>query len=59
MEHGPGAEAAAHTAATWGLSDVVFQSACASKGSGRRELGDRLLLAGGRGAVIQVKARTI
>ncbi|XUL85363.1 hypothetical protein ACQ86D_00560 [Streptomyces galilaeus] len=53
VEHGPGAEVAAHTAAaTWGLSDFVFQSAYASKGSGRRELGDRLLLAGGRGAVI-------
>lgn len=60
VEHGPGAEAAVHTAAaTWGLSDFVFQPAYASKGSGRRELGDRLLLAGGRGAVIQVKARTV
>ncbi|MGW0839378.1 hypothetical protein ACWD26_04295 [Streptomyces sp. NPDC002787] len=60
VEHGPGAETAAHTAAaTWGLPDFVFQSAYASKGSGRRELGDRLLLSGHRGAVIQVKARTI
>ncbi|MEV5898394.1 hypothetical protein [Streptomyces sp. NPDC052127] len=61
IEHGLGAEAAAHTAAaTWGLPDFVFQQAeHASKGSGRRELGDRLLLAGRRGAVVQVKARTI
>ncbi|MFD5593954.1 hypothetical protein [Streptomyces griseorubiginosus] len=59
VEHGPSAEAAAHTAATCGLSDFVFRPAYASKGSGRRELGDRLLLAGGRGAVVQVKARTI
>lgn len=60
VEHGTGAEEAAHTAAaTWGLSDFVFQSAYASKSSGRRELGDRLLIAGGRGAVIQVKARTV
>ncbi|MFB7326846.1 hypothetical protein ACFC0E_29515, partial [Streptomyces sp. NPDC056190] len=35
------------------------QAEHAAKGSGRRELGDRLLLAGGRGAVVQVKARTI
>ncbi|MEU9882555.1 hypothetical protein [Streptomyces phaeochromogenes] len=60
VEHGPGAEAAAHTAAaTWGLPDFVFQSAYVSKGSGRRELGDRLLISGGRGAVVQVKARTV
>ncbi|MEV0694124.1 hypothetical protein [Streptomyces sp. NPDC050388] len=61
VDHGAGAEAAAHTAAaTWGLPDFVFQQAAhAAKGSGRRELGDRLLLAGQRGAVVQVKARTI
>lgn len=60
LGHGPGAEAAAHTAAaTWGMPDFVFQQAAhAVKGSGRRELGDRLLLAGARGAVVQVKART-
>ncbi|WP_436846402.1 hypothetical protein [Streptomyces griseorubiginosus] len=59
VEHGPSAEAAAHTAATCGLSDFGFRPAYASKGSGRRGLGDRLLLVGGRGAVVQVKARTI
>ncbi|MER5809066.1 hypothetical protein ABT143_12850 [Streptomyces sp. NPDC002033] len=61
VDHGPGAEQATHTAAaTWGMPDFVFQQAeHAAKGSGRRELGDRLLLAGQRGAVIQVKARTI
>ncbi|MFD9475200.1 hypothetical protein [Streptomyces nojiriensis] len=42
------------------MPDFVFQQADhATKGSGRRELGDRLLLAGHRGAVVQVKARTI
>ncbi|MGW2183810.1 hypothetical protein ACWCXX_38645 [Streptomyces sp. NPDC001732] len=42
------------------MPDFVFQQeAHAARGSGRRELGDRLLLAGGRGAVVQVKARTI
>ncbi|MFH9728432.1 hypothetical protein ACH4M4_36610 [Streptomyces sp. NPDC017254] len=42
------------------MPDFVFrQAAHATKGSGRRELGDRLLLAGNRGAVVQVKARTI
>ncbi|MET7520389.1 hypothetical protein ABZS88_45065 [Streptomyces sp. NPDC005480] len=60
VEPGIGAEEAAHiAAATWGLPDFVFRSALASKGSGRRELGDRLLLSGGRCAVIQVKSRTI
>lgn len=61
IDHGPAAEEAAHTAAaTWGMPDFVFQQVeHASKGSGRRELGDRLLLAGHRGAVVQVKARTI
>ncbi|MGW0817056.1 hypothetical protein ACWD00_28080 [Streptomyces viridiviolaceus] len=61
IEHGLGAEAAVHTAAaTWGLPDFVFQQAAyAAKGSGQRELGDRLLLSGRRGAVVQVKARTV
>ncbi|MFD6936961.1 hypothetical protein ACFWAP_12560 [Streptomyces goshikiensis] len=61
VEHGPGAEEATHTAAaTWGMPDFVFQQAGhAVKGSGRRELGDGLLVAGHRAAVIQVKARTI
>ncbi|MGX1676024.1 hypothetical protein [Streptomyces sp. NPDC055400] len=60
VEPGIGAEEAAHVAAaTWGLPDFVFRSALASKGSGQRELGDRLLLSGGRGAVVQVKSRTI
>jgi hypothetical protein len=60
VEHGPAAEAAATTAAaTWGLPDFVLQAAQVAKGTGRRELGDRLLLSGRRGAVVQVKARTI
>ncbi|MEV5454844.1 hypothetical protein [Streptomyces sp. NPDC052535] len=61
VDHGAGAEDAVHTAATtWGMPDFVFQQVDhATKGSGRRELGDRLLLAGQRGAVVQVKARTI
>jgi hypothetical protein len=60
-DHGAGVESAVHTAAaTWGMPDFVCQQAeHAAKGSGWRELGDRLLLAGGRGAVVQVKARTI
>jgi hypothetical protein len=57
MERGTGAETAAHTAAaTWGIPDFVFQSTHVSKGSGNRELGDRLLLTGHRGAVVQIKA---
>ncbi|MEV8628597.1 hypothetical protein [Streptomyces sp. NPDC051079] len=60
-EHGKAAEQAVHAAAaTWGLPDFVFQQTThAAKGSGVREQGDRLLIAGHRGAVVQVKARTI
>ncbi|MFJ4671600.1 hypothetical protein [Kitasatospora purpeofusca] len=60
VEPGPGAEMATHTAAaTWGLPDFVFVPALAQKGSGRRELGDRILIAGRRAAVVQVKSRTV
>jgi hypothetical protein len=60
VERGRGAEAAVHAAAaTWGMPDFVFQAAYARKGSGQRELSDGLLLSGRRGAVIQVKARTV
>ncbi|MFD3651641.1 hypothetical protein ACFWVT_09240 [Streptomyces cyaneofuscatus] len=60
VEPGIGAEKAAHTAAaTWGLPDFVFQSSLTRKGSGQRELGDRLLLSGRRGAVVQIKSRTV
>ncbi|WP_157841250.1 hypothetical protein [Streptomyces sp. NTK 937] len=59
-EPGIGAEEAAHAAAAmWGMPDFVFQSAVTRKGSGQRELGDRLLLNGKRGAVVQIKSRTI
>ncbi|MFE9181667.1 hypothetical protein ACFYN5_36265 [Streptomyces sp. NPDC007126] len=37
----------------------MFQSSLTRKGSGQRELGDRLLLSGTRGAVIQIKSRTV
>ncbi|MFJ9846054.1 hypothetical protein ACIRYZ_37565 [Kitasatospora sp. NPDC101155] len=51
---------ATHTAAaTWGLPDFVFVPTLAKKGSGQRELGDRILLAGRRAAVVQVKSRTV
>lgn len=60
VERGIGAEEAAHTAAaTWGMPDFVFRSALTRKGSGQREIGDRLLLSGTRGAVVQVKSRTV
>ncbi|RKT09225.1 hypothetical protein BX285_6299 [Streptomyces sp. 1114.5] len=47
---------ATHAAATWGLPDFVFVPALAQKVSGRRELGDRILIAGRRAAVVQVKS---
>lgn len=60
IDPGEGAEIATEeAAATWGMPDFVFQSVHASKGSGQREVGDRLLLAGSRGAVVQIKSRTI
>ncbi|OYP19185.1 hypothetical protein CFC35_35760 [Streptomyces sp. FBKL.4005] len=61
LDHGTAAEQAAHMAAAiWGMPDFVFQQVeHAAKGSGTREQGDRFLLAGKRGAVVQVKARTI
>lgn len=57
---GTGVELAIHqAAATWGMPDFVFEPAYAVKGSGQREQGDRLLLSGGRGAVLQSKRRTV
>ncbi|MFD6493517.1 hypothetical protein ACFWER_16890, partial [Streptomyces sp. NPDC060188] len=59
-EPGIAAEEAAHAAAAaWGMPDFVFQSPLTRKGSGQRELGDRLLLSDKRGAVVQIKSRTI
>lgn len=59
VEPGIGAELAIHrAAATWGLPDFVFEPTYAVKGSGRREQGDRLLLSGAHGAVVQSKRRT-
>ncbi|MFJ5728940.1 hypothetical protein [Streptomyces paradoxus] len=58
VDQGTGAEMAAHTAAAmWGLPDFVCHSAIKRVSSGQRELGDRLLLTGRRGAVVQVKSR--
>lgn len=55
---GPAAEAAASDAASeWGLPDFVFTAAPQRTGSGVREVGDRLLVVGGRGLVVQVKCR--
>ncbi|MGW6208434.1 hypothetical protein ACWF9B_32920 [Streptomyces sp. NPDC055089] len=60
IEPGTGAEMAIHrAAATWGLPDFVFEPSYAVKGSGTREQGDRLLLAGSRGVVLQSKRRTV
>lgn len=44
-------------AATWGMPDFVLFPAVERKGSGVREIGDGLLVAGGVGAIVQVKAR--
>lgn len=44
-------------AAVLGVADFVYAQPLVRKGSATREVGDGLLICGGRGAVLQVKAR--
>ncbi|WP_231978172.1 hypothetical protein [Streptomyces sp. TLI_053] len=44
-------------AATWGLPDFVMSPSVERKGRGVREISDGLLVVGGRGVIVQVKAR--
>ncbi|MFD4231384.1 hypothetical protein [Streptomyces sp. NPDC058545] len=44
-------------AATWGLPDFVMAPSVERKGRGVREISDGLLVVGGRGVVVQIKAR--
>lgn len=56
--YGTAAETATQDAAAeWGMPDFVFQPETANVGSGRRELGDGILLVGDVGVVLQVKGR--
>lgn len=56
---GIAAERAVHEAvATWGLPDFVMKPQVERKGSGVREVGDGLLVAGDVGAIVQVKGRS-
>lgn len=56
---GIAAERAVHEAvATWGLPDFVMKPQVERKGSGVREIGDGLLIAGDIGAIVQVKGRS-
>lgn len=58
MDPGLGTEeATARAASTWGLPDFVYRSTIRPVGSGRRELGDCLLLVGRQAAVVQIKSR--
>lgn len=58
VDRGPVAEAATRGAAAFhGLPDFVFHPAIERRGPGVREIGDALLIAGGKGAAVQVKAR--
>lgn len=50
-------EAVRDAAARLGLADFVYAPIYAHKGSGVREVGDGLIIAGGHGAVLQVKSR--
>jgi hypothetical protein len=61
---GPGAdesraaeEAVESCAAVWGLPDFVYRPIIRRVSSGSREIGDRILLIGGTGVVIQIKRR--
>lgn len=55
---GPAAEEATRSAAAyWGLPDFVFRPTVQVRGARNRELGDVIVVAGDRGAVVQVKAR--
>jgi SEC-C motif len=57
-EPGYEAEDASSDAATiWGLPDFTCTVGTVTKGNARREVADRLIVIGGDGAVIQVKAR--
>ncbi len=55
---GYAAEEATHNAAAvWGMPDFVFRPETTSVGSGRRELGDGLIVVGDLAVVVQVKTR--
>jgi hypothetical protein len=59
-ETGPGPDAEVATrgaAAFYGLPDFVFHPVVERRGPGVREIGDALLIAGRKGAAVQVKAR--
>lgn len=57
---GTAAEEATQSAASlWGLPDFVYHSTLRKVGSGSRELGDRILIVGDLGVVVQVKSREI
>jgi hypothetical protein len=58
MRYGAAAETATHDAAAlWGLPDFMFLPETANVGSGRRELGDGIVLVRRHGVVLQVKGR--
>lgn len=54
---GAAEDATRGAAAAWGMPDFVFRSALRGRGSGRREIGDALLVVGPLGAAVQIKAR--
>jgi hypothetical protein len=59
QERGPAAEEATSDAASeWGLPDFVFRAELQQTASGVREVGDRLLVVGQVGVVVQVKCRS-
>jgi hypothetical protein len=57
-ERGPEAEdATADAASLWGLPDFVYRAGAQPTASGVDEIGDRLLVVGDTGVVVQVKCR--
>jgi hypothetical protein len=53
----PAEEATHNAAALWGLPDFLYRATVLQKGSGSREVGDRILVVGKLGVVVQVKRR--
>lgn len=58
VDQGLAAEEATRSAvAQWGLPDFIFRPVRRRQGSGNRELGDGVIVVGGRAVVVQVKSR--
>jgi hypothetical protein len=58
MSGGVGAEhAIEHAAAVWGLPDFICRAEVRQRGAGYREIGDRIVVIGTTGLIVQAKSR--